>query len=231
MEGKKNFFSKALFNTRVKSANVKPIEILLGYFIGPFGALLSSGIFAALLNVYFVETLFGDQMTDYIETFLFLLPLLSIVLIAVGNLVIGQLLERTKTMQGKARPWILLSAVLISSASVFMFIVPFSNPVGKMIWLTIGYNLFYAVAFPIYSTANSTMVPLSTRNSKQRGLLASASNISGLAVMGAGTMIFPIIASNLLGNNQVSWFVALLSGDVSITFTGGGGIVVNVQAS
>lgn len=217
MEEKKSLFNNALTRTKVTSANIKLKEIIFGYFIGPFGALLSSGIFGAVLNKYFTDVLFADSrdaaglLPSNISTFLTLLPLLSIILVVIGNLVVGQLLERTKTMAGKARPWILLSAFTLSVACVLMFIVPFSNIVARMVWLAIGYNLFYAVAYPIYNTANSTMVPLSTRNVKQRGLLASANNISGLAVMGAGSMVFPILAATFLGSSQIAWFFAILA--------------------
>jgi len=207
---------KPFFNTRVKSANVNPKEIILGYLLGPLGALLTSGIFSAMLNTYFTDVLFigemaDDKVSESVSRFLTLLPLLSIILVVTGNLVVGQLLERTRTMQGKARPWILLSAFTLSAASVLMFITPFQNPIGKMIWLSISYNLFYAVAYPVYITANSTMVAVSTRNVKQRGLLASANNISALAVMGAGTMVFPVIVSMFLGNSRSLWFAAVLS--------------------
>lgn len=210
-KSKGGFFNNPLLKTQVKSANVKLKEILFGYFIGPFGALLSSGIFGAFLNDYFNNVLFSGQRTDAVKTFLTLLPLLSVVLVVAGNLVVGQLIERTKSMQGKARPWILLSAFILSVSSVLMFIVPFQNAIAKMVWLAISYNLYYAVAFPIYNTAYSTMIPVSTRNGKQRGLLASAANISGLAVMGAGTMVFPILVSNLLKESVVAWFVTFLA--------------------
>ena len=47
---KKSLFENALFSTKVKSANVKLPEMLFGYFLGPFGALLASGIFTSFLN-------------------------------------------------------------------------------------------------------------------------------------------------------------------------------------
>lgn len=76
---------------------------------------------------------------------------------------------------------ILLSALTLSVASVLMFIVPFEG-MAKMVWIAIAYNLYYAVAYPIYNTANSTMIPVSTRDSKQRGALASFTNVAGLGV-------------------------------------------------
>ncbi len=91
-----------------------------------------------------------------------------------------------------------------------MFIVPFEGT-AKYVWVAIAYNLFYAVAYPIYNTANSALIPLSTRNSKQRGTLASLTNIAGLGVMGAGSMIFPLLVSFALKENQALWFVAMLA--------------------
>ena len=81
---------------------------------------------------------------------------------------------------------------------------------GCMVWIAIAYNAYYAVGFPIYNTANSTLVPVSTRNSKQRSTLASLTNIASLGVMGVGSMIFPTLVSMALKEDQHLWFVAML---------------------
>lgn len=203
-DNKKTIWNNPFLRTRVKSDNVKAPEMLLGYFIGPFGALLASGIFTSILQNYFTDVLKMNL------TFLTTLQLISTILIVIANLVVGQLIERTGTLAGKARPWILLSAFTMSVASVLMFIVPFEGK-AKMVWIAIAYNLFYAVAYPIYNTANSTLIPLSTRNSKQRGVLASFTNVAGLGVMGAGSMVFPILVSFVLKENRHLWFVAMIA--------------------
>lgn len=203
-DNKKTIWNNPFLRTRVKSDKVKAPEMLLGYFIGPFGALLASGIFTSILQNYFTDVLKMNL------TFLTTLQLISTILIVIANLVVGQLIERTGTLAGKARPWILLSAFTMSVASVLMFIVPFEGT-AKMVWIAIAYNLFYAVAYPIYNTANSTLIPLSTRNSKQRGVLASFTNVAGLGVMGAGSMVFPILVSFVLKENRHLWFVAMLA--------------------
>lgn len=218
---KKSIFENPLLSTKVKSANVKGPEMLLGYLIGPFGALLASGIFTTYLNKYWKEVLFADYTTVigyetvYVDgvakqqpiigfpdgspvgTFLTLLPLLSAILIIVGNLFVGQLIERTRTRAGKARPWMLLSSVLLAVGCIVLFIAPMGNgtdtPVLTMVLTAIAYNVYYAVAYPLYNTANSTLVPVSTRNSSQRSLLASFENFAHIGVMGAGGMVFPVI--------------------------------------
>lgn len=201
---KSDFWRSPLGSSFIKSDDVRLPEILFGYLVGPFGALLSSGIFTSILQNYFTDVLKLDLR------FLTVLQLVSTILIVIANLVVGQLIERTKALAGKARPWILLSALTLSIASVLMFIVPFEG-IAKFVWIAIAYNLYYAVAYPIYNTANSTLVPVSTRNSQQRGTLASMTNIAGLGTMGAGSMVFPILVSFALKDNQGLWFLTMLA--------------------
>ncbi|MDO4649569.1 MAG: MFS transporter [Eubacteriales bacterium] len=204
MSKKKDLWSHPLLQTKIKSDNVKVVEMFFGYLAGPFGALLASGIFTSILQTYFTDVLKLNL------AFLTTLQLVSTILIVAANLMVGQLIEHTNTMAGKARPWVLLSALTLSIASVLMFIVPFKG-VAKMVWIAIAYNLFYAVAYPIYNTANSTLIPLSTRDTDQRGILASMTNIAGLGVMGAGSMVFPMLVSFALKENQGLWFLAMLA--------------------
>ncbi|MCH5162334.1 MAG: MFS transporter [Clostridiales bacterium] len=204
--------------------------MLFGYFLGPFGALLASGIFTSFLQRYWTDVLFANYRVvgadgklalpsgSPIGLFLTLLPLLSAILIVVGNLVAGQLIERTKSKAGKARPWILLSSVLLGVACVLMFVLPMGNgietPVLTMVFTAIAYNLYYSICYPLYNTANSTLIPVSTRNSNQRGLLASFANFAGVGVMGAGGMVFPMIIAWFMGGweapNKNAWMVAFI---------------------
>lgn len=180
--------------------------MLFGYFIDPFGTLLSSGSFTCILQNYFTDVLRLEL------TFLTTLQLFSTILI------VGQLIERTKTMDGKARPWILLSALTLSVASVLMFIVPFEGA-AKMVWVAIVYNLHYAVVYPNHNTANSTMVSVSTRDSQKRDALVSFTNVVDLGVMGFGSMVFLILVSFALKDNQALCFMVMLAVSVFSALT------------
>lgn len=205
MSKNKSIFQQPWAGTCIRTDAVKTPELLIGYFIGPFGAMLSSGIFTSFLQAYLGNVLGLNA------GFLSVLQLVSTVLIVAANLVVGQLIERTRSMAGKARPWILLSALTLSVASVLMFVVPFEGT-ARYVWIAIAYNLYYAVAYPIYNTANSTMIPLSTRDSGKRSALASMTNVAGLGVMGAGSMVFPILVANVLTyepSNQSRWLICM----------------------
>lgn len=200
-----SIITKNLSTTAIRTDEVKAPEMLIGYFIGPFGAMLSSGIFTSFLQAYLGDVLGLDA------GFLSVLQLVSTILIVAANLVVGQLIERTNSLAGKARPWILLSALTLSIASVLMFVIPFEGT-ARYVWIAIAYNLYYAVAYPIYNTANSTMIPVSTRDSGKRSALASMTNVAGLGVMGAGSMVFPILVANVLTYepaNQVRWLICM----------------------
>ena len=203
MKNRKDLWESPFTKTLCNKDSVTTPEMLFGYLIGPFGALLSSGIFTSILQNYFTDVLKLNL------SFLTSLQLVSTILIVAANLVVGQLIEKTHALAGKSRPWILLSALLLSISSVLMFIIPFEGT-AKLIWVAIAYNLYYAIAYPIYNTANSTLISLATRDSKKRTALASLTNIAGLGVMGAGSMVFPILVSFMLKDNQRLWFLVML---------------------
>ena len=52
-----NFWNTPLTSSLIKGKDVRPPEMLIGYFIGPIGGLLSSGIFTSILNTYFTDVL------------------------------------------------------------------------------------------------------------------------------------------------------------------------------
>lgn len=47
--------SGRIFNSKVKSQNVKGKEKWLGYLVGPCGALLFNAVMATYLNVYYTD--------------------------------------------------------------------------------------------------------------------------------------------------------------------------------
>lgn len=193
------FFDSPIARTKVTSAKVKSKELFIGYFVGPFLALLSNAIFGAYLNRYYSDVI-GWTDTSRFGIFSTIIPLTSVIFVVLGNLLVGRLIDRTRTTQGKARPYLLISAPLLVIAIAFLFLTPTSlSPMVQMIWIGLSYNLYYAVAFPFFYTAHSSMVGLSTRNSNDRGKLATFSNASGVAAIGiGGSILVPIFLQGFL---------------------------------
>ncbi len=203
MEGKKSIFDNPLLSTKIKSANAKLFpEGALGYLIGPTLALLANSILSGYFNRYMTDIL---NITAWAAEFFNWLPVISVIFVILGNIVVGRLMDRSRTKAGKARPLLLLSVPLAVLALIILFIVsPYANQdseAGQQILLlsmiAIGYNLWFAIAYPFYYTPHAGLVNLSTRNSKDRSLLATISNATTLAAMGLSTMILPFFL-NLL---------------------------------
>ncbi|MCR5491209.1 MAG: MFS transporter [Bacilli bacterium] len=192
--------------SRIKSANVKFFpEAMLGYLGGPFFALIPNGIINVFLAQYWVNVL---GIGEWANAFTWLLPLISSIFIIIGNLLVGKLMEGKPRKAGKARPLLVLSVPLLVVAIIALFMAP--NPynaagafnetvtIWTLIVVAIGYNLFYAFAWPMYYTSHSAMVNLSTRNATQRSLLGTLTMAGQVGAAGVAGMAGGLLA-DLLG--------------------------------
>lgn len=147
--------------------------------------------------------------------FLTLFPLVSKIIDAITNVVMGYIIDRTHTKQGKARPWLLISAPFLTITGILLFVVPSGNITLQVIWVILSYNLFYSFAFTIYTMAHSLMVPLSTRNTVQRGGLSVFNQIATIMISGiVVALIFPMVIMPAIGVVKSSWIIlmCILSG-------------------
>jgi GPH family glycoside/pentoside/hexuronide:cation symporter len=199
---KKSIFESPLLSTKIKSANVKLIpEVGFGYLLGPMLAMIANAIVNTFLIQYWDKVL---GLSEWAPLFQTLLPIISAILIVIGNLAVGRLMNRKPTVAGKARPLILLGLPLIAVSLLLLFLVPFpwgatkANPsIVALIMVAVGYNLYYALAWPFYYTAHSSLVNLSTRDGTSRSLLATAANAAQLGAIGLASMIGPFLVDLL----------------------------------
>ena len=199
---------RRVFNSQVKSKNVTGREKWLGYLVGPIGALLLNAVLASYLNIYYTDVL--KLTTIWGGLFLTLFPLVSKGIDAVTNVLMGYIIDRTKTKQGKARPWLLLSAPLVTITGVLLFVVPNGSETLQVIWVLLSYNLFYSFAYTMYCMSHSLMVPLSTRNTTQRGGLSVFNQISTIMVSGiVVALLFPMLIMPVLGVNKDLWIIVM----------------------
>lgn len=201
-------FSQKLFDSRIHCQNVTNKEKWLGYLLGPCGALLLNAVFATYLNVYYTDVLKLTSVWN--GAFLIVFPLVSKIIDAITNVIMGYIIDRTKTKQGKARPWLFLSAPLLAITGVLLFIVPNSNITLQVIWVIVSYNLFYSFSFTIYNMSHNLMVPLSTRNTIQRGGLSVFNQISTIMMSGIlVVLVFPMLIMPSLGVDQSKWIIVM----------------------
>lgn len=201
---KAKLMDSKIFNSRVHSKNVEGKEKWLGYLLGPAGALLLNAVLATYLNIYYTDVLKLSGL------FLVIFPLVSKVVDAITNIIMGYIIDRTKTKQGKARPWLFLSAFLLTATGIMLFAIPQMSDMGKLIWIVISYNLFYSFAFTIYNMSHNLMCPLSTRNTLQRGQLSVFNQITTIMMSGIiVALIFPMFIMPALGVDASKWILVM----------------------
>lgn len=200
-------FNSPKLNSRVRSANTQNSERWLGYFFGPC---LMYMAFYGLAGAYMTQ--FYTDVLGLAGGFLTLMPAVSKVIDAITNVIMGRIIDRTRTAQGKARPWILISGVLVAVTGILVYAVPRASYAVQIAWIIISYNLFFAFAFTIYNMSHTLMVPLSTRNTKQRDTLAlltstGTSMIPGLLI----TIVMPLMvrAFGVGSDSQGTWVVMM----------------------
>ncbi len=202
------FINSNFFNSRVRSQNVTGKEKWLGYLLGPCGALLLNAVLATYLNVYYTDVLNLSPLWG--GAFLVVFPIVSKIIDAVTNIVMGYLIDRTKSKQGKARPWILISAPLMCVTGILLFTVPESSTAVQAVWVMVSYNLFYSFAYTIFNMSHNLMCPLSTRNTTQRGGLSVFNQIATIMVSGIiVALIFPMVIMPSLGVDQSKWITVM----------------------
>ncbi len=187
-----SFWNSPALCSRTDRQRVKLPEMIFGYFLGPL-LVLSMTCVVATYYLTFYRT-YDDIVAS--GKFLVLLPLISVIPMALANILVGIVLGKTRTRQGKARPFILVAGPLLLVSGIVMFIIPYFSMGFRMAWMAITYNLFAALANPVYSNAHYLMVSLSTRDLDARGKLSVVANIP--AVAGNG-LISSIVMPAVLG--------------------------------
>ena len=137
----------------------------------------------------------------------------------------GSVIDRTNSKWGKARPWLLGSAIPLAIIQVMLFAVPKSSAIIQYAYFFVVYCAANAIFYTANNVSFSTLTALITHNATERVQLGAISNVAGSI---AGVVI-PYACSKLVfifGNGVSGWrttafifaFVQLLF--CAITFWG-----------
>lgn len=201
-------FDAKVFQSKTLSEKVTTKEKILGFFLGPVAVMLMNSILTNYLNVYYTDVLALNNVWG--GAFLGTFPIVAKILDVLTFILMGKVIDRTKTSQGKARPWLLLSAPLLSICMIMLFVVPTGNEDLTAIWIFFSYTVFYAVAFTMYSTAHSLMVPLATSDAKEREKLSTISNTPGMLAGSLSAVLFPMLILPRIGVARSGWLSVMV---------------------
>lgn len=134
-----------------------------------------------------------------------MLLLVSRVVDAFTDPIIGALADRTNTRWGRYRPWILGTAIPLAVALVLCYTTPDVNVRGRIIWAVVTYNLLMI----IYAANNIPYCALSgvmTNNSSERTSLASWRFLCAMAAtLAVNTFTRSLVARFGQGDQQFGY--------------------------
>lgn len=207
---RQGLFKAPIFDSRIKSANATGLERWLGYFLGPMGAYILNFTVIGYINVFYTDVLDMTSAFPWVAAFLTLFPIFSKVIDAITNLIMGQIIEKTKSSQGKARPWILISAPLMTVACILMFHIPQKHSIWQVVMVVLTYNLFFSFAYTIFNMSHTLMVPLSTNNVRQRDNLSLFTNMGTNMLPGViVSLLFPAVLLPMLNVDYDKWVTTM----------------------
>ncbi|GMO41468.1 MAG: glycoside-pentoside-hexuronide (GPH):cation symporter [Treponemataceae bacterium] len=137
-----------------------------------------------------------------------------------SDIVMGLVIDRTKSRFGKARPWLLWMAVPFGIVGVLVFSVPTGwSPAAKLVYAYITYNLLSTVVYTAINLPYGTMTALITDNSKDRTIL-SAFRMTGtlICVIVVSMIVMPMVEG--FGSGPGAWqkTFGILSGAAVVLF-------------
>ena len=190
---KLDIFSSPLLNSRIHSEDTQRKEQIFGYFLGPcLVYMMYNGVAGTYLTQFYTDVL------GLAGGFLTMMPLVSKLISGIVSIIIGRMIDKTQTSQGKARPWILTSGILLAICGILLYAVPQATYSVQIAWVVISYNLFFSLAFSIYSLSHTLMVPLSTRHTKQRDSLAMLTSTGTAMIPGMlVTIVMPLLVKSI----------------------------------
>lgn len=127
-----------------------------------------------------------------------------------SDILMGLIVDRTKSKFGKARPWLLWMCVPYAISAVILFSVPANaTDTFKMIYVFLSYNLVSTVIFTAINVPYATMNAMMTQNQYERTLLGTFR----MLLATAGTLFintFTLKVVHFFGDTPRAWTMTFL---------------------
>lgn len=171
----------------------------ISYGLGDTACNIVFGMITALLSLFY---------TDYVGipvATVGMVMLISRAFDGTSDVIMGFLVNKTKSKWGKARPWILWMAVPYCISAVALFTVPQTSATLQFWYIFIVYNLCTTVCYTAINVPLGTLSTMMTRQSHERDMLS----VFRMALSPIGKIIsvtFTLPVVKLFGNDEAAWY-------------------------
>lgn len=178
------------------------------------GERLAYGCGDTACNIVFgmISTLLTLFYTDYAGISVAtvgLVMLISRVFDGTSDVIMGFIVNRTKSKWGKARPWIIWMSIPYCISAVLLFTVPQTSETLQFWYIFVTYNLTTTVLYTAINVPYGTMSTMMTRSAHERDLLSVfRMSMAPVGRIISVTLTMPVV--KLFGDTKEAWAKAML---------------------
>lgn len=185
---------------------MKPSEIAT-FGIGLFGVALMTGWMPDYTATFFADFAFKGKGfdADVISNAISTVFLVAGIIGAVCELVIGYLVDNTRTKLGKVKPWIGFGVIPLALISMLVFVAPNTeNQTLAIVWMFVVYSLYTAFSCAVESPSNCFGSLCSPNPSERSTAISIASFLRSVGQSGGMVVILVVglIMKAIMGEQQ-----------------------------
>lgn len=148
------------------------IKEKLSYGIGSGGGNIVTQVLGTFLTAYYTDSV--GIAAAAVGTMMLITRFLD----GISDIIMGGIIDKTKTKWGKARPWLLISAPLICAGLILTFNVPDSISSGaKIIYMYLTYIFLNCITFTGYMISHTCLLSRMTLDVNDRQIMTSTNQI------------------------------------------------------
>lgn len=174
------------------------------YGCGDFGCNIIYTAMSAFLMFYYSD--YAGVNTLAVGTIM----LVSRVFDGVSDIIMGVIVDRTKSRFGKARPWLLRMCIPFAVSGILLFSVPAGmSETAKLVYVFVTYNLTSTVIYTAINVPYSSLNALMTQDPYERSVLSIFRNVLATC----GTLLINLVTLPLVrafGDNASAWTKAFV---------------------
>lgn len=128
------------------------------------------------------------------------------VLDGISDLLLGNVIDNTRTPKGVCRPWILRTIILMVIAMITLFTVPNIGNIGKYVYVFVTYNFSSTFVYTLQTIAITSLPTYMTRDADQQTKLYLLNGI-GVSIINIVITGATLNLVGLFGNDQMAWSI------------------------
>lgn len=169
------------------------------YGCGDFGCNIIYTAMSAFLLFYYTD--YAGVSALAVGTIM----MVSRIFDGISDIIMGVIVDRTKSRYGKARPWLLRMCVPFAISGILLFSVPTGwAATPKLVYVFITYNLVSTVIYTAINVPYSALNALMTQDPYERSVLSIFRNLLATAgTLTINTFTLPMV--EYFGNNASAW--------------------------